>query len=219
MITDYTQRITESPEELLMLSKDLRGKRTYPRVRMLWLLKTGTAKHITDCVPLLGFSWVQLERWWLRYQKGGLALLLKEKPAGGRPCRVTKEALAALESEMKKGTIATQREVRLYLKEHWGIVYRSDSTICRLFQRLRIRKKTGRKQHPKGDECAQQAFKDEFAKRLETHKVERVFALDESRFGLMTWFRRRWRPLLIPSALGRTDQKAVVLALRGRGTY
>jgi transposase len=48
---------------------------------------------------------------------------------------------------------------------------------------------------PKADEAAQKTFKDEFGQRLEAHGVKRVFAMDEARFGLMTWFRRRWCPI------------------------
>jgi hypothetical protein len=37
-------------------------------------------------------------------------------------------------------------------------------------------------------------LKKDFGPTLATHEVERLFAMDEARFGLKSWHRRRWCP-------------------------
>lgn len=46
--------ITESREELLVLERQLRGRRTALRVQMLRLLKEGTVVTLKEVAPLLG---------------------------------------------------------------------------------------------------------------------------------------------------------------------
>jgi len=92
----YPKAIGESEEELMSLEQSLRGQKTADRVRMLRLLKSGTVMSLKDCAPLVGYSVVQLTRWWERYRAAGLAGMLKQHKPAGKASRLTPEAWAGL---------------------------------------------------------------------------------------------------------------------------
>jgi hypothetical protein len=61
MRINYPKAIQES-EDLVSLEQRLRGQKAADRVRMLRLLKSGAAKSVKDCAPLVGYSVIQLTR-------------------------------------------------------------------------------------------------------------------------------------------------------------
>jgi transposase len=134
-------------------------------VRMLRLLKAGDARSLGACAALVGFSPRQVARWWAAYRAGGLAALLAEKPRPGRASRLTPEALAGLEGEMRAGAIATLADARAYLAERWGIAYGSLNGVWWQFRKHGIKLKTGRRRHRKADPVARDAFKAGFRGR------------------------------------------------------
>ena len=69
----YPKAIRESEEELTRLEQSFRGQKPADRVRMLRLLKSGVVKSLKDCAPLVGYSLVQVTRWWERYRAEGKA--------------------------------------------------------------------------------------------------------------------------------------------------
>ncbi len=192
MRVDYQNEIVESPEELSELEKSLRAKRAWPRARMLWLLKTGTVATVVDCAILLGYTWNQLQRWWKTYKEAGLDGLLEVRSPPGRPARVTADVMEDLDDKMRRGEISTLAQTRDYLKERWGIEYKTESGVWRMFKGADIKKKTGRRTHPDADPDEQAVYKKNFVRKI--LGVDRVFAVDEARFGLIAHFRRRWCP-------------------------
>jgi transposase len=210
MQVDYQKEIVESPKELSKLEKTLRAKRTWPRVRMLWLLKSGKVSSVVKCSILLGYDWNQLQRWWKTYKTSGLEGLLEIHSPPGRPPRITGEAIKNLKDKMQQGKIATLAQARDYLKERWQIEYKTESGVWRMFKRAKIKKKTGRRKHPDADLDEQEDFKKNFDRKI--GGVERIFAVDEARFGLITWFRRRWCPSGIrPPWIGQIRQEFIWL--------
>src|SRR5260370_36419379 len=97
----YPKAIKESEEELMSLEQSLRGQKTADRVRMLRLLKSGTVMSLKDCAPLVGYSVIQLTRWWERYRAAGLAVLLKQHKPAGKATQLTAEARASLLQAMR----------------------------------------------------------------------------------------------------------------------
>jgi transposase len=112
MRINYSKAIQESEEDLLSLEHRLRGQKPADRVRMLRLLKSGTVKSMKDCAPLVGYSLVQLTRWWERYRTAGLSELVKQQKPVGQPCKVTAEAWEELLAAMRKGDMATMEDAR-----------------------------------------------------------------------------------------------------------
>ncbi len=84
MRINYPKTIQESEEDLTELEQRLRGQKAADRARMLRLLKSGTVKSLKDCAPLLGYSVIQLTRWWERYRTEGLAP--NSLPRRGKAC-------------------------------------------------------------------------------------------------------------------------------------
>jgi transposase len=134
----YPKVIQESEEELTRLEQSLRGKKTADRVRMLRLLKSGAVKSLKECAPLVGYSVIQLTRWWERYRAEGLAGMLKQHKPVGKASRLTPEAWAGLLQAMRAGHIATMQEARNYLEREWGIRYKNGKSLWWLFKKHRL---------------------------------------------------------------------------------
>jgi transposase len=163
--TAYPTVIRESEQELAGLERRLRGRPGAVRVRMLRLLKDGTAPTLGACAPLLGYSPRQLARWWAAYRAGGLAALTRERRRPGKASRLTPAALAGLEERMRAGAIATLEDARRYLAEQQGIEYASLNGVWWQLRKHKIKLKAGRRRHRKADEAAQEAFKRGFRGR------------------------------------------------------
>jgi transposase len=159
----YPKAIQESEEELTRLEQRLRGQKTADRVRMLRLLKSGTVKSLKDCAPLVGYSLVQVTRWWERYRAEGLAGVLKRQKPAGKASRLTAEAWAGLLAQMRAGHITTMQDARNYLEREWGIVYKNGKSLWWLFKKHRVKWKTGRRRHKKANAEQQAAFKKTLA--------------------------------------------------------
>ena len=155
----YQKAIGESEEELMSLEQRLRGQKTADRVRMLRLLKSGTVMSLKDCAPLVGYSVIQLTRWWERYRAAGLAGMLKQYKPAGKASRLTPEAWAGLLQAMRAGHIATMQDARNYLEREWAISYKNGKSLWWLFKKHRVKWKTGRRRHKKANAEHQAAFK------------------------------------------------------------
>jgi transposase len=188
----YPKEIHESDDELRRQEQQLRGTKVVDRVRMLRLLKSGQAATLQAVGELLGYSRVQVTRWWEQYHREGLAELLVVRSSPGRPTRLTEAARAGIHAAMKRGEIATLKDAQRYLREQWQIHYASLNGIWRQWHRERTRKKTGRPRHRRASTKKQEEFRDHFAQHLTG--MQRVMACDEGRFGLKSWHRRRWCP-------------------------
>jgi transposase len=155
----YPKAIQESEEDLMRLEQSLRGQKPADRVRMLRLLKSGVVKSLKDCAPLIGYSLVQVTRWWERYRSAGLAELLKQHKPVGPASKLTAEAWEGLMQAMRAGHIATMQEARHYLEREWGIRYKNGKSLWWLFKKHRVKCKTGRRRHQKANPEQQAAFK------------------------------------------------------------
>ena len=99
----YPTAILEPTEHLQALERRLRGTRPAGRVRMLLLLNTEGAKSLKTVAPLLGYSLVQVTRWWECYKTRGIDGLVEQHPHPGKCSQMTKEAWFDLESRMVAG--------------------------------------------------------------------------------------------------------------------
>lgn len=159
MYLDYSSLIAEPASALADLERKHRGRPTESRLKMLRLLKDGSYPSRRALAPVLGYSERQLKRWFDTYREGGLGALLKRGRPGGSSEKVTSEAWAALEEEMKAGRIARLEDARRYLAGEHGIRYAGIQGISMLFQRRGVKLKTGRKEHRKASAEEQAAFK------------------------------------------------------------
>lgn len=139
MRIDYTEKITESVEYLRALEKTRPEKRSVAdRLKMLRLLKSGQCQSRSEAAELLGYSERQLDRWFQSYRTTGLEELCRVGSPGGRKEKVTPEAWDALLERAKAGTITRLKDAQQFLKEEFGIEYKSISGLRRLFDRRGI---------------------------------------------------------------------------------
>ena len=158
MRLDYTALIAETPDDLAVIERRHRHSPLADRVKMLRLLKSGAARSRRALADTLGYSERQLHRWFDAYRAGGLDAVLRYDATGGSTERITPEALAALETEMKAGRVAALKHAQAFLAERFEIAY-SVGGLSDLFQRKRIKLKTGRRRHVKASADEQEAWK------------------------------------------------------------
>ena len=108
---------------------------------------------------MVGYSLVQVTRWWERYRAQGLASLTQQYTPTGQRSRLTAQAWAGLLAQMRAGHIATMQDARNYLEREWGIVYKNGKELGWLFKKHRVKWKTGRRRHKKANAEQQAAFK------------------------------------------------------------
>jgi len=159
MRTNYLRIIRQDPAQLQECERPRRGPPFASRVRLLRLLKTGQAGSLPEAAALLGYSTVQVTRWWACYRQRGLAGLLKQPTRPGRPSQLTAAAWRGLEHEMRAGRITRLEDARQYLQHRWEIRYASVNGVWRLLRRRCVKFKTGRRRHRQADAAAQAAFK------------------------------------------------------------
>ena len=159
MRTNYQEAIRESEQQLADLEKSLRRKPTAARIRMLRLLKSGQVRSLQTCAPLIGYSRIQLTRWWKRYNDEGLEALTTYKPRLGKLSQLTAEAFSALKDQMRQGRIARLEDARQYLAKDWGIHYQSLNGIWWMMSKHRVKLKTGRRKNRLADAIEQEKFK------------------------------------------------------------
>ncbi len=140
----YPDLIQESEAELAALEERLAGKRTAARIRMLRMLKSGSMPSLRAYAASSGYSVQQVNRWWDWYRQRGLAGLMSMKPRLGKRPWVSAEVWAALQAELQAGRIKHLEDARQYLKEAWGIEYRSTSGVWALFKQHGVKLQTGR---------------------------------------------------------------------------
>jgi transposase len=155
----YPSAIRESVEELTALERDLRGQPTEARVRLLRVLKTGQARTLVLAAPLIGYGERTVNRWWQRYQTGGIDQLLEHHPRPGKRSQVTDAAWTGLEAAMARGEIATLKDAQRVLAEQYGIHYQSLGGVWWMLRQRKVRLKTGRRRHRQADTTAQTEYK------------------------------------------------------------
>lgn len=158
MYLRYDHLIRETPDELRRLERRHRHSPVADRFKMLRLLKSGAARSRRALAETLGYSERQLHRWFDAYREGGPEALAHYEPHAGSVERITPEALKALHAEMKAGRIATLKQAQAFLEAHYGIPY-SIGGLSELFQRKKIKLKTGRRRHVQASAQEQEAFK------------------------------------------------------------
>src|SRR3954470_22630912 len=177
----YPLLIPEDIGQLQEAEKAARDKIRADRIRMLRFLKEGRIAGVSQAAEILGYSVRTVQRWWQCYREGGLAGLLAPPGRRGMVERITPEAWESLQAEMRAGHIGGLHEAQVYLRDTWHIAYGIDA-ISKLFRRRKTKLKTGRPHH-RNSPAEQAAFKNELQATVSQLAVQRVFAMDEARFG------------------------------------
>ena len=139
---DYVSLIQEDADTLLAREKNCAGKKPRQRLQLLRLLKSGQAENIPQVAHMVGMTPDNAAKLFKRYREEGLEGFLQLKYRGRRS-RLTSEQ----EQQLQSATV-----------ENFKVRYTLGGTSV-LFDRLGIKKKTGRTTHHLQDLAAQEEFK------------------------------------------------------------
>lgn len=160
IILSYSELIGESEEELLACERKQTKGIPRLRVRFIRLLKSGECRTQAQGGARLGLGLRQSQRLWQLYRQGGMKALLQYPYLGHKP-RLNPEQEQALNQELQKDQVQSLQQACDLVEQQHGTRF-SVSGMHYLFQRLRIKKKTGRPQHVHRDQEGAEAFKKKY---------------------------------------------------------
>lgn len=154
---DYSNRITQSVDELRQLESQQRLARQRDRIRFLRLLKEGTAPSQQQAGQAIGLALRQSQRVWQTYLQRGIdgLIQLNYQPAFGK---LSAQQLGQLQAWLRLDQAQTLEHIQTYLRQRWAINY-TISGISKLCQRLKIKAKTGRPVNRRQNPADLDAFK------------------------------------------------------------
>lgn len=154
---NYAQIIVESESELLELENKQKLVQFQKRIRFLRLLKSGTAKTQLQAGEAVGWKLRQSQKIWRQYREGSLSEVL-HKPERYWLGKLSSQQIAHLQRYLSEFGASTLSEARDLIEQMYRVSY-TESGVCVLFQRLRIKLKTARPSNAKKDESAAVEYK------------------------------------------------------------
>lgn len=155
---NYSHEIQESLEELQSLEREQKVARLRDYVRFFRYLKSGEAPDQKTSGALIGLQLRQSQNLWRSYRQKGLAYLLQEH-RGGSVGYLSYYQISQLRRFLRQSTIAlTQEQIADWIQTSFGVRF-TQGGISALFQRLKIKLKTGRPQHSEQQAGAVADFK------------------------------------------------------------
>ena len=127
------------------------------RLHALWRLRLGEGP--TAAAAVVGVGRRSVQRWLNWYREGGLAAVRARRRGGpGKPSFLTPAQERQVVAEAATGAFRTGPAVRDWIEEQFGVVY-TLAGIYTLLERLELRLRVPRPQHPQADPRAQAAWK------------------------------------------------------------
>lgn len=154
---DYPKVIQEKVKKLRHLEKEQSKAFLRDRIRFLWLLKSGRCSSQIEAGELIGLSARSSQRLWQQYRRGGLEALLTYSYQG-TTCLLTEEQQKKLMAYLAEDQVQFLHEAKAYIQQQFNIRY-SMGGLHKLFERLRVKKKTGRPTNYRKDEKGAARFK------------------------------------------------------------
>src|SRR3954468_11405479 len=142
---DYNEIITERVEQLESMLKKAHHPLIRRRIRFVLLLKQNKGMSRTAAGKKLGLLSTGAEEMWKLYRKEGIESFT-EYPFKGRKSALNQDQQAWLQEELQKDNTPSLSAACQLVEEHTGVHY-SVSAMHYVFERLSIKKKTGRPSH------------------------------------------------------------------------
>ncbi len=154
---NYQELIKETAEELSELEKETKDLKGRDRVRFLRLLKIGEATSQKQAGRMIGKKIRQSQRLWHRYQAVGLEEFIKNHYEGRRS-KLSASEKSILEERLKKDDVLSLQQAQNYLADEFGVSY-TIGGVSYLFNRMRVKLKTGRPSNINQKAAETEAFK------------------------------------------------------------
>ena len=191
--------IHESVGELKRRFKSEQHPRRRARLPMRYLLKSGQARTRKEVAELLGVTRDTIGDWLSKYERGGISELLTFKTHPNRKLGIPESVLERMKMKLQTPAgFPSYKAIQAWLKAEFGLEI-PYSTVHRIVRtRLKAKLKVPRPFNVDKDVKESILFKATFEETLReaipnTHSVPkiRIFAQDESRFGLLPVVRKR----------------------------
>ena len=154
---NYAQIISESESELDRFAAEKKLVQFQKRVCFLLALKTGAAKTQPAAGETVGWQKRQSQKIRALYRTGTIQEVLR-KPQRYRLGKLSSQEMARLQQYLREFGANSLAEARDLIKQMFEVQY-SESGVCVLFQRLRIKLKTPRPSNIKKDARAGAEYK------------------------------------------------------------
>ena len=154
---DYRKAIKESEQQLLALERHQSHALLRDRMRFLRLLKSGACPSQAKAGKYIGLKVRASEKLWDKYAKEGVKGLLTY-PYKGSKGKLSEEQKQQLQQELCKDKIQSLQQARDGVEKDFGVHYTIPG-IHYVFERLRVKKKTGRPQYANKDYKGEKNFK------------------------------------------------------------
>lgn len=156
----YQLEILETVEELKELLVQQKTASNHERVQLLYLLKTGQSRTISDAASILGRNRVTLHKWLGKYVRGGIEALLEQKHSPGRPRVIPEWATLALAKRLNEPEgFNSYQEIVDWLNEKLGVASCYKTIHKLVHYRLASQPKVPRTQSIGQSESQVKAFK------------------------------------------------------------
>ncbi len=153
---DYQVEIAESGDYLRNLERAAKELKARDRVRFIRLLKIGKATTQEQAGVLIGLKVRQSQRLWKKYREEGLSNLCQNNYVG-RKAKLSQAEQEQLRTRLRDDDIGTLKQARICLKEEFSVDYTA-SGVSALFQRMKVKLKTGRPSNVKQDKEQMEEF-------------------------------------------------------------
>lgn len=154
---DYTRVIAEELSFLQQQERHASQATIRDRIRYLRLLKSGQCKSQRTAGAAIGLGERQSQRLWQVYGQQGYAALVKSG-YGHNFGKLDCWQISQLQNYLRQDQVSRLADAQHYLEQAFGVHY-SISGLCKLFQRLQVKLKTGRPVNIRHDAGQAQAFK------------------------------------------------------------
>lgn len=161
MARKSTIKITQSIEELQVLSSRESNYRIRQRIKCLIFTKEGKFKGQLQLAHHLGVDYATVKRWLKQYREEGLTSLILIKNTGTRPSVISPELHNKLFEKMNdsKNPLRGYWDAVLWVKSNHCIDLKYTTLREYLIRNFKTKLKEPRKSHYKKDEQAIEAFK------------------------------------------------------------
>jgi transposase len=153
---DYQVEIAESGDYLRNLERTTKDLKARDRVRFIRFLKIGKAMTQEQAGALIGLKVRQSQRLWKQYREEGVSKLCQNNYVGGQS-KLSRAEQDQLRERLCDDDIGTLEQARVWLKQEFRVDYTLGGVSC-LFQRMKVKLKTGRPSNVKQDSEQMEEF-------------------------------------------------------------
>lgn len=154
---DYRKAIKESEQQLWEAERHQSYALLRDRARFLRLLKSGACSSQAQAGQCIGLGLRGSEKLWKKYRKEGFKGLLTY-PYKGSKGKLSEAQQQQLQDELCKDETQDLQQACAYVERKFKLHY-STRGMAYVFQRLKVKKKTGRPQYAGKDHKGEKDFK------------------------------------------------------------